>query len=90
VALDIGDIRPMMFMKHINDTILPSLDLGSPDNLITERTARRWLLKLGYRNCEVRKGLYIDGHERPDVVRSRAHFIQIISQYRRFVIMAEL
>ncbi|RPA95559.1 hypothetical protein L873DRAFT_1845881 [Choiromyces venosus 120613-1] len=35
---------------------------------IRARTARRWLARLGFHWTEVRKGVYIDGHERPDVV----------------------
>lgn len=35
---------------------------------ISLRTARRWLHKEGFRYMLFRKGLYFDGHERPDVV----------------------
>ena len=38
---------------------------------ISERTARNWLNKLGFAWKDVRKGVYIDGHERDDVVRYR-------------------
>lgn len=38
---------------------------------ITERTARRWLNRLGFQHQEYRKGTYTDGHERPDVVEYR-------------------
>ncbi|OCH83671.1 hypothetical protein OBBRIDRAFT_715084, partial [Obba rivulosa] len=31
-------------------------------------TARRWLIKLGWRYSVVQKGVYIDGHEREDIV----------------------
>jgi hypothetical protein len=40
-------------------------------NRIRARTARRWLEKLGFKYGTVRKGVYIDGHERPDVVSYR-------------------
>ena len=38
---------------------------------IRVRTARRWLAKLGFEWKEFRKGVYKDGHERPDVVAYR-------------------
>jgi hypothetical protein len=37
--------------------------------------ARRWLRRLGFNWREVRKGIYIDGHERPDVVEYRKNFL---------------
>ena len=37
---------------------------------IRARVARRWLHRLGYNWREVKKGIYIDGHERADVVES--------------------
>ena len=36
---------------------------------ITARTARRWLKKLGFNWRDVKKGVYVDGHERDDVVK---------------------
>jgi transposase len=38
---------------------------------IRARTARRWLANLGFQWKKVRKGVYIDGHERADVVAYR-------------------
>ncbi|KAF9470849.1 hypothetical protein BDN70DRAFT_998814 [Pholiota conissans] len=38
---------------------------------ITERTARRYLQTLGYRWRAAKKGQYVDGHEREDVVAYR-------------------
>jgi len=35
---------------------------------VTASTGIRWLKKLGFQWKEVRKGVYIDGHEKPDVV----------------------
>lgn len=43
---------------------------------IRSRTARRWLRRLGYKWQEVRKGVFIDGHERPDVVQYRKQFLE--------------
>ncbi|RPB26482.1 hypothetical protein L211DRAFT_679939 [Terfezia boudieri ATCC MYA-4762] len=38
---------------------------------ISERTARIWLNKLGFQWKDIRKGVYVDGHERGDVVAYR-------------------
>ena len=42
---------------------------------IRSRTARRWLHRLGYRWQDVKKGVFFDGHERPDVVEYRQQFV---------------
>ncbi|KAL1745130.1 hypothetical protein HDZ31DRAFT_23660, partial [Schizophyllum fasciatum] len=53
---------------------------------ITERTGRRWLNKMSWRYQRKRNGMYIDGHERPDVVAERERFIRRWREYeRRFV-----
>jgi hypothetical protein len=60
-------------------------------NRIRARTARRWLEKLGFKYGTVRKGVYIDGHERPDVVSYRKNvFIHKWKEIeRRLVIFKE-
>jgi ribosomal protein S18 acetylase RimI-like enzyme len=45
---------------------------------IRARVARRWLRRLGFNWREVRKGIYIDGHERPDVVEYRKNFLDYL------------
>lgn len=44
---------------------------GTKNLRIRARTARNWLAKLGFNYAEVKKGVYIDGHEREDVVQYR-------------------
>ncbi|KAF7319999.1 hypothetical protein MKEN_00783800 [Mycena kentingensis (nom. inval.)] len=41
------------------------------DYEVSERTCRRYLNDLGYRFREAKKGMYVDGHERADVVQYR-------------------
>jgi hypothetical protein len=43
---------------------------------ISERTARRWLNRMEWRFKKTPKGMYIDGHERPDVVAYRTAFVR--------------
>jgi hypothetical protein len=40
-----------------------------------------WLKKLGYSCKDVKKGVYFDGHEQPDVVKAQKMFLDKISQY---------
>jgi hypothetical protein len=61
-------VTPKGLQQALNTTIFPelSITLKKP---ICEWTARRWLIKLGWRHTVVRKGVYMDGHERDDVVK---------------------
>jgi hypothetical protein len=48
-----------------------------------DSTIYRWLHVLGYKHRRVTKGIYIDGHERPDVVAYRADFLLRMEAFRR-------
>jgi hypothetical protein len=65
-----GKVTPVKFQKGLNEIILPSLSIY-PSKPLCERTARRWLVKLGWQRTKIKKGVYIDGHERADVVSYR-------------------
>jgi len=65
-----GSITPISFRQALNADILPNLNIVLKKPLCV-RTARRWLIKLGYQLVSLRKGVYMDGHERPDVVAYR-------------------
>lgn len=47
---------------------------------IQTRTIRRWLHRLGFDWREVKKGVFVDGHERPDVIQYRQEFVSTIRQ----------
>jgi hypothetical protein len=68
--LPTGKVTPSALQKHINNMIFPELGI-KPKKSLTIRTARRWLIKLGWRHTLVKKGVYMDGHERSDVVNYR-------------------
>jgi len=53
---------------------------------IRARTARRWLRKLGFSWEEVRKVVYVDGHERPDVIRDRAQFLNQLENLQPYLV----
>lgn len=55
---------------------------------IRARTARRWLAKLGFEWKQFTKGVYIDGHERVDVVAYREkEFLPRFESIRRLLVI---
>ena len=73
--------RPNMtsasFCRWVNDTLLPNsiLEPGFPRHIGVD-TARRWLHELGFEVLDKKKGVYIDGHERQDVIEHRRKFLR--------------
>lgn len=87
--LPTGEVSPSRFCKALTEDILPYLGIGK--EAVSERTARRWLIKLGWRQTRLKKGVYMDGHERDDVVKYRNEiFLPLMDEYeRRMVKWAE-
>ena len=81
-AQSLGTVSPRALCHHVNDIILPALRI---DGKIVESTAQRWLkFRLGYDCKEAHKGMYVDGHERPDVIKERDVFInEQLNKYER-------
>jgi len=46
--------------------------------IITSRQVRRWFNKFGFHWKNVRKGVFLDGHEREDVVEYRKFFLETV------------
>ena len=65
------------FCKWVNSKLLPNctLEPGYPRKISVE-TARKWLHELGFEVITPCKGIYIDGHEREDVVEDRKTFLR--------------
>ena len=66
-----------MFSTWMNSELLPNSELppGCPLQ-ISERTAVKWLNDIGFHPQTHKKGIYIDGHERDDVVDYRKLFLR--------------
>jgi hypothetical protein len=76
-----GKVTPQRLREALNATILPGLGIVLK-NPLSERTARRWLIKLGWRRTVVRKGVYMDGHKREDVVKYRQEvFLPVMKEF---------
>ena len=65
------------FCRWVNEQLLPNsvLEPGFPRHIGVE-TARKWLHELGFEVLDKKKGVYIDGHEREDVVKHRQKFLR--------------
>ena len=70
------------FCQWVNNDLLPNstLEPGYPRRVSVE-TVRKWLHDLGFDVQHMSKGVFIDGHERPDVVESRKQFLRKMTEY---------
>jgi hypothetical protein len=50
---------------------------------ISKRTGQRWLHKMQWRYGKATKGMYLDGHERADVVKYRTGFLVRMQEYQK-------
>ncbi len=64
--------------QHVNNVILPTLEI---EGTINESTTQCWLkFKLRYECKETKKGMYIDRHECPDVIKRKV-FLEQLTKY---------
>jgi hypothetical protein len=57
--------------------------MGTRTTSISKRTAHRWLKNMDWRYGRAPNGMYIDGHERDDVVEYRTWFLAEYSRLER-------
>ena len=69
-AQKLSTISPHLLCHHVNDVILLALEMTKENGSISECTAINWLKKLGYVCKDIKKGVYHDGHECPDMVEA--------------------
>ena len=73
------DVTEFVGSKEMGDRVQASLEMAEAEvksgmqqpRSIKARAATVWLKKMGYSWRDVKKGVYIDGHEREDVVKYR-------------------
>ena len=65
------------FCQWVNNDLLPNetLEPGFPRKIAVE-TARKWMHELGFEVVLKKKGTFVDGHEREDVVEYRKMFLR--------------
>ena len=79
-SLAYGQISPIKLQHEVNETIIPGLGLNLGRMRISENCARHWLKRLGYELTTAKKGIYVDGHEWPDVVNYHKTFLNTIAE----------
>lgn len=60
-----------------------------PSIMIRLRTARRWLCKLGYEYKNVCKDVFVDRHERSDVMEDRKKFLKKMKELKLYMVEFE-
>lgn len=71
-------------MQHLKEYVNPE---GIPTPIeIKSRTAWNWLRKLGFEYKDVKKDVFIDGHERPDVVKDRQKILKVIKELEPYLV----
>ena len=89
ISQELGTISPNDFLNAVNQEILPRL-LTTMDRPIARSTAYLWLPRLGFHRHETRKGLYVDGHERPDVISYRQEvFLPLMKELLSYTVQYE-
>jgi hypothetical protein len=74
-------LNPSHFHEWVHDYVK-----DRPDYLQTKislRTCHRWMILLGFKYGKWKKGVYVDGHERGDVVSYRKKFLERFVNYRK-------
>ena len=49
--------------------------MGTKATMICERTAQCWIRRMGWRYGKMLNGMYVDGHERKDVIAYHSWFL---------------
>ncbi len=72
------NMTAVIFRSWVVSVLLPQVKLHHPQvpSSISDRTAIRWLHQLGFEPTSTKKGVYIDGHERSDVVEYRKLYLR--------------
>ena len=69
----------------LESTIFPDLRIYSKKPL-SEHTVQHWLIKLGWQCTLVKKGVYMDGHKREDIIRYRNEvFLPAMADYEAWM-----
>ena len=79
-------LTPEKLKNHLERDIFPNLDLSTKSNTIHVETVRKWMKRKGWVYGEYKKGVYVDGHERADVVAYREKFLEEMQEFEKSMI----
>jgi hypothetical protein len=81
-----GKVTPAALQIYINSSLFPELEI-TPKTPLRSHTACCWLIKLGWTHTIVKKGVYMDGHEREDVVHYRQEeFLPAMLKFEKLMV----
>ncbi|CAG8742762.1 17712_t:CDS:2 [Rhizophagus irregularis] len=72
------------FVDYVKNVVFPSLGIEQ-ETTISTRMTRNWLNKMGFEFKQFKKGVYVDGHERPDVIAYRSKFLEQMASYEKLM-----
>jgi hypothetical protein len=72
------------FKAYIDKELLPAYNNGKPGN-VSLRSIRTYVHKWGFKFRENSKGIYVDGHERHDVVEYRKAWAQRMMLWKKLM-----
>ncbi|CAB4395573.1 unnamed protein product [Rhizophagus irregularis] len=82
-SLQAPELRSPRNLKfYIEETVFSKLTGHIKKNTICEKTCQNYMHKWGFKYDE-KKGVYYDGHERPDVVAYRNEWLKRMFEYRK-------
>lgn len=82
------DLSSYKLVQYLKQSYVNPEGIPTPI-VIRSRTARRWLHSLGFEYKEVKKDVFVDGHERSDVVEDRKHFLKKMKDLEPYLVEFE-
>lgn len=74
-------------VQHLHKYVSPE-GIQTPIE-IKSRKAHNWLYKLGFEYKNIKKDVFIDGHERPDKIEDCEKFLNIIKDLKLYLVEFE-
>ena len=65
--------------NFVNSRVLPLL--GNANMAVSRSTVHQWMKRLDFKVTRYKKGMYVDGHEREDVVIYRSLYLRQLAEY---------
>jgi hypothetical protein len=79
-------VTPEKLKAYLEKEVFPSLDLPAKPTLVHVETVRKWMSRKGWVHGIYKKGVYVDGHEREDVVAYRKEFLERMLEFEKFMV----
>ncbi|CAG8848770.1 37493_t:CDS:2, partial [Gigaspora margarita] len=77
-------VNPRLVKQYFENNILPELYINQAQT-ISLITAWHWIKKMGFYYKRYQKGIYVDGHEREDMIAYCKVFLQNIAEYNKLM-----